>query len=85
MDFRKKKKHSNITCYTIQLMHYSILLNSAWVGLYNKCGNMHGATLKIQISVSWKSSSGGRVVPCGQMDGRMNRYDEANSKFCKRV
>jgi len=28
-------------CYTVQLM------NSAWVGLHNKCSNMHGATLKI--------------------------------------
>ena len=22
-------------------------MNSAWVGLYNKCGNMHGATVKV--------------------------------------
>ena len=34
------------------------------------------------------ASRGSRVVPCGQMDGRTNEHDEANSrfsKFCERV
>jgi len=33
-------------------------------------------------------SSGSRVVPCGQTDGRTDRHDKANSRFsqfCKRV
>jgi len=33
-------------------------------------------------------SSGIRVIPCGQTDGRTDRHDEANSRFsqfCKRA
>ena len=28
-------------------------MNSTWVGLYNKCSNMHGATLKIENIGLW--------------------------------
>jgi len=28
-------------------------VNSAWVGLYNKCGNMHGATVKTYLGCSF--------------------------------
>jgi hypothetical protein len=52
--------------------------------------NMHGRTTikTIKIKFHENPSSGSRVVPCGQTDGRTDRRDEGNSRFsqlCERA
>ena len=59
---------------------YSILIKlEFYIQVFEKCSNMR---------FHENSSSGSRVVPCGQADGQTDVHDEGNSRFsefCERA